>query len=148
MENNEKKPIGAELHSTSCSVDNYIKNMIKTNFSFSITIIEEMTLEFIKNNGGKATMKEIIDFSHCAKASVSQIIKSLHKKGLIEVDVKSDDKRIKDITISNKGNEVIDKFSYLFSKITLVIEKDFTEGERECFYLFMSKIRKNIGLNY
>ena len=60
---------------------------------------------------------------------------------------KKEDKRLKIILLTDKGKEKLTQFHEEFIIINNVIEKDFSEEEKETLSKLLEKVNNNVSLN-
>lgn len=140
--------IGVQLHITSCAIDSYIDQNINGHDEGKLTGFEGLTLRYLYDKHRDTTAKDVMEFTHVAKATASQTLSGLERKGMIVMQTDGSDKRKKIIKITELGEKVVSQFDMMFLKLTTIIENDFTEEEKETFCQSLKKIRKNLGLNY
>ncbi|MCI2068096.1 MAG: winged helix DNA-binding protein [Bacilli bacterium] len=141
----EPKPLGAELRETSNAVKNYIDNYLQTHLSENLTGIEGMTVGYIFHHSDQAiTAKDIMGRSKVSKATMSQTLSSLERKGFIKMEPKKDDKRVKIIVLTDKGQKANEEFRSLFSQINKQIEQGLSDEEMAKMRKTMEKIRLNL----
>lgn len=143
MENNV--PIGALIHQTANYIDTYIDSILSTKDVY-LTAMEGMTMQTIYHKDGPLFAKDIMKITQVSKATTSQTLNSLVKKGLIIMQTKENDKRSKIIYLTDKGKVTIIKFDLIFSEITKAIEKDFTPEEKETIIRLLEKTRHNVSI--
>lgn len=144
MENNV--PVGALIHQTANYIDTFIDSYLNNSKDVFLTAMEGMTMRTIYHKDGPLFAKDIMKSTHVSKATTSQTLNSLVRKGLIIMQTKENDKRSKIIYLTDKGKETIIKFDEAFAKITEATEKDFTVEEREILVRLLEKIRNNVTI--
>lgn len=100
---------------------------LKINDAFygNISNAELSFLVVIYNLGKKAVASMLKVYFNCSKVYVSKIVKKLVDGGYLEVNVGSRDRRLNELTITDKGIEVVkknmniymEKTNYLFDKL-------------------------------
>ncbi len=142
----ERKPLGAQIHMTATCIDNFISYFLSKNNPCNITAMEGMTLKFIYRAGHPVCAKDIMQFTNLSKATTSQTLTSMVKKGLIAMQEKESDKRAKTIELTSKGHATIDEFCSCFEDITRICEEGFTPEERTQLTYLLEKMRNNVSI--
>jgi|GEM_PF-857791 DNA-binding MarR family transcriptional regulator len=146
MEQKEQRPLGAEIRRTGNAIKNYIDNVLLTKLNEKLTGVEGMTMVFIfRHQGQDLTARDIMARFDVSKATVSQILHGIEKKGLIAMRPLKDDKRVKIIVLTEKGQKVNEEFTALFAEMNSRIEKNLTEEEKRQLRSTLLKMRENIG---
>lgn len=150
MEENglDKRPLGALIHLTSSNLDGYIdKNLHKKNKE-GLTGIEGMALQYVYHHNSSVTVKQIMDFSHVCKATCSQTLNSLYRKGLIVLKDDINDRRKKIIFITERGKEVAAEFDLFFENMNERLEQGISEEEKALLRDILMRFRRNLGKDF
>jgi DNA-binding MarR family transcriptional regulator len=142
----EPKPLGAKIHMTATCIDNFISDYLSKHFNSEMTAMEGMTLKFIYKAGKPVSARDIMNFTSLSKATTSQTLSSMVKKGLIVMKEKESDKRAKTIELTSKGHATIDEFCSCFEDITRICEEGFTPEERTHLTYLLEKMRNNVSI--
>jgi DNA-binding MarR family transcriptional regulator len=146
MEEEKEKPIGAEIRCTDNLIKTYIDQTLETKLKDDLTGIEGMTLGFIfRHQGEEITAKEVMARSRTSKATTSQTLHGLVKKGYIKMEPSLSDQRKKTITLTPKGVEMQSEFKEIFKEITATVKKGITPEEEKEIRLVLKKIQTNIN---
>lgn len=140
-------PLGANIHQTANCIDCFISYYLSHNSNTELTAMEGMTLKSIYKAAQPVFAKDIMRVTRLSKATTSQTLSSLVRKGLVKMTEKEDDKRSKIITLTDKGRETILEFDESFAEITAICEKGFSEEERQQLLYLLGKIRNNVSIN-
>jgi|GEM_PF-1594331 DNA-binding MarR family transcriptional regulator len=143
----ENKPLGAQIHMTANCIDNFISVFLAKNLPSNITAMEGMTLKFIYHAKRVVYAKDIMQFTKLSKATTSQTLTSMVKKGLIEMQEKEGDKRSKSIVLTPLGEKEFHAFSESFKKINEICESSFTPEEKEQLSKLLEKFRNNVTID-
>ncbi len=143
-----KPPLGRDIHMTSCAIDSYISTHITGVKETNLTGIEGLTLGFLAHDESPKTMRDVMNHFHIAKATASQTLTSLEKKGVIVQKVDEDDKRKKMILITEEGKRIQNTIDQKFLIMNSILEEGITEEEKEQFHSILLKIRCNLGRDY
>ena len=131
MEQKEQRSLGAEIRRTGNAIKNYINNVLIANLNEKLTGVEGTTMVFIfRHQGQDLTARDIMARFDVSKATVSQILHGIEKKGLIAMRPLKDDKRVKIIVLTGKGQKINEEFTVLFAEMNSRIEKNLTEEEK------------------
>jgi DNA-binding MarR family transcriptional regulator len=142
----ENRPLGVEIRMTSNLVKNYIDQTLEKNLKEKLTGIEGMSLGYIfRHQGEEITAKEIRDRSHSSKATISQTLSGLEKKGYIEAVPSPSDKRKKIIVLTPLGQKVQKEFREIFKGITAQVKRGISPEEEENVREILKKIQANVG---
>lgn len=144
----DEKPLGQDIHLTSCVIDSYISTNITGSGKKVLTGIEGLTLGFLAHDDHPKTTKDVMERFHIAKATASQTLSGLEKKGMIRQEAYADDKRRKQIMLTDEGREIQDTIDEKFAIMNSTLEEGISEEEKETFRKVLFKIRCNLGRNY
>lgn len=104
MEEN-KKHIGFQIRKTAHAIKRYVDWRLK-DAGVNLSGVEGMAIAFIERNEGQMlTAKTFMDTFRTSKATTSQTLAGLVKKGVIEYKPYPKDKRIKVIVLTDKGRQ-------------------------------------------
>ena len=144
---NEEKPLGAEIRVTSNAVKSYIDATLESKLKDRLTGIEGLTMGYLfKHEGSVVTAKDIMEKSHSSKATTSQTLHGLEEKGYIRMVPSKDDKRVKGIELTEKGEEVHKEFREIFKGVTAQVKRGITPEEEEIVRRVLKKIQANVGM--
>lgn len=87
---------------------------------------------------------ELAQFLDITPAAVTTTIKKLEKGGYITRLVCEEDNRVNKISITEKGQEVIEQSIRIFSEVEKKALQDFSEEEMKQLNDFLIRIRKNL----
>jgi DNA-binding MarR family transcriptional regulator len=97
------------------------------------------TLRIISEDG-QITQSEIADILAKGKPTVSRALDALEKKGLIVRESDRDDRRIKPIRLTDKGQEVLDRVVPKAKQFNDAIKARLSPGEIETFFRVLDTI--------
>jgi MarR family transcriptional regulator, repressor for mepA len=142
----KEKALGVDIRITSNLVKNYVDKTLQEKLKESLTGIEGMILGYIfHNQGSEITAKAVMENGRAAKATVSQSLSGLVKKGYIVMTPSKEDKRKKVIALTDKGMAVEAEFKEIFKDISAKVEKGISQEEIQNFRQVLKKMRDNIG---
>lgn len=142
----ERRPIGAEIRLASNVIKNYVDREMSKRFCLEITGVECMTLAFVfKSYPNEVVASDFMKRFGISKATVSQTLAGLTKKGFIKQRVSKTDHRVKRIGLTKKGLDLKLRFDEIFKDINISIEANLDEKEKEELYRLLDKIEGNCG---
>lgn len=143
----ETKPLGYEIRLTANQIKCYIDQKVTVGVGSNLTGIEGMTMGFLfHHKNEEVTCKRLMERDGASKATVSQTLKGLEKKGFIEMVHPKDDKRKKIISLTPKGQEIEREFDEIFKEINQNIESGLDEKEIETLRSLLMRIRENVSM--
>jgi DNA-binding MarR family transcriptional regulator len=146
MEQKEQRPLGAEIRRTGNAIKNYIDNVLLTKLNEKLTGVEGMTMVFIfRHQSQDLTARDIMARFDVSKATVSQILHGIEKKGLIVMRPLKEDKRAKIIILTERGQKVNEEFTALFAEMNSRIEQNLTKEEKQELRSVLLRMRENVG---
>ena len=107
-----------------------------------------MLLNYISNSERAPSQKQIAQSFDVTPAAIATSLKKMEKNGLIERKSDEADNRIKVITVSEKGRELIEKTRELFSQTDEAMFNGVTEAEHaeiKRIFALMTDNLLNIG---
>lgn len=141
----EEKPLGIEIRLTGNMIKNYIDQTIQAKLKENLTGIEGMVLGYIfHHNDHEITSKEVMENSRGAKATTSQTLNNLAKKGFLEMSPSPIDHRKKVIILTPKGIEVENEFKEIFKEISAQVRKGITSEDEANVKRILKAIRANV----
>jgi DNA-binding MarR family transcriptional regulator len=144
----EKKHLGAETKLASHAIRSYIDKVLAEKLKEKLTGVEGMTMGyFFRHQDMVLTARLVMDRFHITKATASQTLNGLEKKGLISMKPLPGDKRVKRIVLTEKGEAVQAEFKVIFAEINGQIEKGISEADKETFRSVLHKMMDNVGFD-
>jgi DNA-binding MarR family transcriptional regulator len=141
-----QKILGSEIRKTNNAVKRYIDAQCAEKLSFHLTGIEGFLMKFLsEHDASPVTASEIMANSHVNKATVSEALSALKRKGFIISKPLSGDRRVKAITLTERGRKAHEEFLAILNGTTSQVEKDVTPQERVQLCQLLDKIRANVG---
>ncbi len=141
-----EKPIGAQIHFTSICIENYISSYFAKVSHLNLTPMDCSSLRYIYYHKDEVLYaKDLMKFTNLSKATTSQTLSSLEKKGLIRMECEKEDRRRKKIILTEAGMKAINEVEEDFVQITMKIEEGFSEQEKETLSESLKKIRMNVS---
>jgi MarR family transcriptional repressor of mepA len=143
---NEEKPLGAEIRRTDHLIKAYIDRTLDSHLEEELTGIEGMTLGYIFHHQDQIIVaKDVMARSKVSKATTSQTLSGLEKKGYIKMAPAPKDKRKKIITLTAKGEKVEAEFKAIFKEVSATVKAGVTPEEERTVRAVLAKIRANVG---
>lgn len=141
------KPIGSQIHQTSNCLDSYIEFYLSKFANVKGTPMENFTLRFAYEHFDRQVFyaQDLMKLTILSKATTSQTLNSLQKKGLIEMKTQSGDKRKKMIIITDKGVDEVLNLQNAFNEISKVIERNLSIDDKNKLESLLSIIRDNVN---
>ncbi len=141
----EEVKLGLEIKQTSKVIKQYVQRKIDENFKENdvhVTISEGMVLHYVHNHEDEVvTARVLIDQYGLSKATMSQILTSLLRKGLIHYEVYKPDGRMKRIVLSKKALRLESDINKSLADSDSFFKGAFTEKELETFADLLKKLR-------
>ena len=88
-----------------------------------------MLLNYLSNSAGAPSQKQIAQSFDVTPSAIATSLKKMEKNGLIERKSDEADNRVKVITVSEKGRELLEKTRMLFNQINDAMFDGVTEAE-------------------
>ena len=139
----EKQDIGRYIHILSRQVRRKIDEAVA---SYNVTAVQCSMIGFIfeSNKKGSVYAKDIESKFNMRRATVAEILSLMEKNGLIERKAKSEDARLKKITLTNKSLEIKSNIERAMRKVEKDLKKGLTEEELQQFFTTLEKMSKNL----
>lgn len=122
----------------------------ENNYAFSeygITPIQMHVLTFVHKStieGKSVCQKDIEKYINLRPSSVSSLLSTLEKTGMIVRTVSEGDARTKYVTLTKEGEDICIKNKLLMEKCDALVESALTEKEQETFISLLDKILAEI----
>lgn len=138
--------IGVEIHETEKAIHRYIDSCVGPYFSNGLTGAEGMIMLYIFGHADREIgSQDIINAFRINKSSVSEVLSSLQKKGLIELNQSDGDKRRKTIDLTPEGENLRLRLEKEFLEVNRYVERGFSEEEANQLRSYLERIRVNCG---
>jgi DNA-binding MarR family transcriptional regulator len=139
-------PISLELRKTFGLIKTYLGSHATESLHAGLSVAEGTMLGFIfQHPSDVITAKEVIQRAGTGKATVSQTLNSLEKKGFIQMIPSVKDKRVKEIRLTERGIALNQRFIVVFNEVNGVIENGLTDEEKAELIRLLEKIRRNLS---
>lgn len=98
----------------------------------------------MKNNIDEVYQKDLENILKLRRATVSGVLQTMERNGLISRQVDSEDTRTKKIILQISAKEMFNKKKKKIKKIEQVITKDISKEDLEVFSKVLNKMKNNI----
>jgi DNA-binding MarR family transcriptional regulator len=92
----------------------------------------------------RASQKDIARLMDVSAATVAVSLKKLEKGGYIKREVDEKDNRLNKITITERGNKVVEKSKEIFAATDRKVLAGFTEEEKHTLFVLLQKLNANL----
>lgn len=131
------------LGRTMKGIDLFMADFFRAN-AIDLTKVQVIMLRMLSQNDGQP-QNNLADLTNRDKTSLTRLITTMEKKGLVMRIASDADRRINNIFITPKGKDVLATAIPVIKKAIDVIETGLTENERIQTLKVLEKIRKNIN---
>jgi DNA-binding MarR family transcriptional regulator len=114
--------------------------------SHGLTENQFMVLEMLYSKG-ELRMNDIVERSFSTDGNMGVVIKNLMKQGLVEKRVDDEDKRIRRISLTKKGNDVIGDYFPRHEEFMNSFFRQVETTDKEALIDLLKKIGKQLSLN-
>ena len=98
------------------------------------------------NKNGKMTMGELAKSINRDKSTATVLVRKLEKEGFVSIINDKNDKRNKNIVLSQKGMEYTKITTEISNELLSTFYKGFSEQEKQTFLDFLERIEKNFEI--
>lgn len=99
-----------------------------------------------QENGNRINQKDVEVRMGLKASSITSLMQGLERKGFILRNSSSVDARIKELSLTLKGQKLISEFNEVFDKTEGIITHGMTEEQRETFLQMLQLINKNVEI--
>lgn len=138
-----KKDAIMELNDVALDLFNYMAYNYKK-LKLDVTPIQGRILIVIHNNNGMHCQKKLEEFVPCNKSTLSNILKTMEKNGLIKRIGDDDDSRKKNIILTKKAKEILVMLNDNKEKLMQDIMRGISDEEIKSFNDVLLKFKYNI----
>lgn len=122
----------------------FFKTLASRYKDIPVTPAQSMILMGIYHHDGELCQKELEKVSLCNKSTLSALLNTMEKNGLIMRKDAIDDSRKKNVVLSDKALEVVRFLQEDKLKLTKIIGEGITDEEVALFGKVLDKLKKNI----
>lgn len=137
--------IGFELRELSILMIRFIEKEKSQNGLGDIQKLQAWTLGYmVKHNDRPVFSKDLEKEFSIRKSTASNLVKRMEKNGFIEIKKGTqEDKRLKELVLTEKAYEQIQAFNYYADKLEEKITANLSDQELEQFKNTLNKIKSN-----
>lgn len=126
-----------------------ISDAIETNANtelaeFDLTVSQYRYLEYIQDNGGCASAKDIRDRFKVSQPTVAGILKRLRAKGYLVSEVSKDDERAKNLSITAAGENIVNRAGTHKNSTEERILSELSDAERKTIKELLLKVYEGL----
>ena len=141
----ENKEIGRKIRHLARVIKKTADAECMNQINIGLTTMEGMAVFHIGHLGGQAQTQDILSTLRISKSTLSELLSSLEKKGYLVYARVSSDKRKKNIVLTEKGQDHIERAKKIFTEFEGKITEGLDEKDLEAFERVYQKILANIG---
>lgn len=140
--------LGIEFRQTSKVIKSYVGKLISENLNehkVKISTTEGLILHYVYNHEDRiVSSKTLIEAFGVSKATMSQTLASLVRKGLVEFDEWEEDGRVKRILLTKKAQSLEEDIDKALKASDAFFKEAFTPEELDQLHTLMKKMRDHI----
>lgn len=140
----EEKRIGKEIKKVQVLMSRYITKYMKNRENEVFSHIQIDIMGFLSKSKENVYQKDLEQEFDLRKPTISGILKTMEKNGVIERVEAKQDSRIKQIILTEKGKKICTEYMERINKMDDLIKKDISDEEQKIFFKVMDQIRKNL----
>lgn len=140
-----KQHIGAEIGCTNYKIKREIEKLSSISNLNNISGVNSNIMVFIRTSKNPVFQKDIERNFGITRATASNIISLMEKKGLIERRKIDLDARLKQLILTDTAKLYVDDIICDLEGLENKMKRGFTEGELELFISFLQRIKNNLG---
>lgn len=144
IDEQDKKASLRVLNSIS-HTDDIVNRYFNTEFiSIPISRINYLILRIVIQNGGSMNQTDISQTTTRAKHTITNAVDSLERRGYVKREPVKGDRRVKNVTITMKGLDLVENSFDEWAKISQVVTSCLDEKEQKQFLYYLRKLRNHI----
>lgn len=141
----EERSIPAQIRYTANGIKNFAGKRLANYPQLQITGAEGLVLGFIfRHYKDNVSARDVINRFGTSKATVSETLSNLERKGYIAQNVSPLDARAKIICLTPLGEEIKKKFDIFFTQADSVLLDGFSTEEKKEFKRLLNKLEDNL----
>jgi DNA-binding MarR family transcriptional regulator len=142
----DTKKLGLEIHKTDNDIRRFLAAELDKRLPDRPTMVEGEIIGFLYHSEKKEhSAKDIMKEFHIKKASASNVLNSLERKGFIRMSASPGDKRKKTVSLTGYGLEHQAKFEAAMSEVIDQTASGIPEEDVKTCLKVLDKIQKNVG---
>lgn len=128
-------------------ISNTLRRTINQGLDYNLTDNQIFILGYVFKNQNKKDIlqRDILEILDIRRSTTTEILQVMEREDLIKRVAVSNDKRLKKIILSSKGQEYVKQYEKIFRKIENVLLEGITKEEQEEFFKVLEKIRNNLN---
>lgn len=140
-----KYPIGAEIGCTNYKIKREVEKLSSISNLNNISGVNSNIMVFIRTSKKPVFQKDIEKNFGITRATASNIISLMEKKGLIERKKIDLDARLKQLVLTDTAKLYVDDIICDLEGLESKMKNGFTDEELELFISFLQRIKNNLG---
>jgi len=108
-----------------------------------LSIIKFIVLQALAINGGTMTLSEIAEWTHRERHNITTLVERLKQGGLVTAERDNRDRRFLNVTLTDKGWEVVSKATPVARDIVDQVMLSISEGDAALLEKLLSVLRQN-----
>lgn len=141
MSGNINSSISLVSHIHSLSQDFLRKKLTESGLSDFASSHGNILFQLSTNDA--MTMSDLAKNINRDKSTTTVLVRKLEKDGFIKIDCDKNDKRIKTLRLTDKGNQLKQQLEEISHQLIETFYKNFSTEEKDCFFESLQKIAKN-----
>ena len=115
-----------------------------------LSVIQLIVLQALASNDGVMRPSEIAEWTHTERHNITALIKRMGQEGLVMVERNTNDKRLVNVTLTDKGLEVLSRAAPLAREVVNQVMLSIAEGDAGSLEKSLMVLRQNAldGLEY
>ncbi len=135
-----QQSLGFKINKTANDINSVFNHVLN---EYDIAIEQRVTLEII-NNEEEVSLTKIAHTLSKDKTTISRTLRTLEKKGLIQRNDSSEDRRVNFIELTPKGNETLMQSEKKASEFRTSLMSKLNKDEIQTFLLLLDKIKHGV----
>ncbi len=144
----EEDVLGIEVKKTSKAIKGYVNKAVSKaleKYNISISGTEGMILSYVFRHAERiVSAKVLLEEFGVSKATMSQSLSTLYKKGLITYEEWDEDGRVKRIVLTDMANSLEKEIEEALLEVDTFLKGAFTNEEIELLHSLLRKLRERI----
>jgi len=108
-----------------------------------LSTIKFIVLQVLASNNGVMTPSDIAEWTQTERHNITALVKRMRRDGLVTAERNSSDKRVVNITLTNKGREVLSRAMPAAKEIVSQVMLSIPEGDAALLEKQLSVLREN-----
>ncbi len=136
---------GKEVRSLSNLIMRFISAKLNKNYVETATGSNAWILQYIKHHEGKDVFQRDLEKEFCiTRSTASKVVILMEKKGFIRRESVEGDARLKKLSLTEKGNTIIDLMASDRETVEATLVKGFTPEEVAQFCGYIERMKQNL----